>query len=337
LAGVSVEDSDEPPGRFRSDHNGGDASRRGERDFRPAALGAVLMVCPYCGSDVGSSGVCEKCGAPREDVRLTGWRPDPTARHEGRYYTAGRPTGRVRNGRAEANDPAGGQMLPDYVDLPSRSRMSIRSSWLGTGVAAAIIVMVALVFWALHLPRRGQSESPDVNYLATLHDAGLAGQFNSDANAIAHGKQVCRQLDDGGPQQGLNADKIAVDAYCPQFSKGFHILETATVTGIFVLTGGDSSVDISSIESDGTSCHGVNGYSDIDRNTQVIVRNGRGEILGTTPLGDGHGDDLTCTFSFSFPVTEGQDRYVVSVSHRGDFIYTFNQLASQGVHIHLGQ
>ena len=55
-------------------------------------------------------------------------------------------------------------MLPDYVDLPSRSRMSIRSSWLGTGVAAAIIVMVALVFWALHLPRRGQSESPDVNY-----------------------------------------------------------------------------------------------------------------------------------------------------------------------------
>jgi len=295
------------------------------------------MVCPYCGSDVGSSGVCEKCGAPREDVRLTGWRPDPTARHEGRYYTAGRPTGRVRNGRAEANDPAGGQMLPDYVDLPSRSRMSIRSSWLGTGVAAAIIVMVALVLWALHLPRRGQSESPDVNYLATLHDAGLAGQFNSDANAIAHGKQVCRQLDDGGPQQGLNADKIAVDAYCPQFSKGFHILETATVTGTFVLTGGDSSVDISSIESDGTSCHGVNGYSDIDRNTQVIVRNGRGEILGTTPLGDGHGDDLTCTFSFSFPVTEGQDRYVVSVSHRGDFIYTFNQLASQGVHIHLGQ
>ena len=295
------------------------------------------MVCPYCGSDVGSSGVCEKCGAPREDVRLTGWRPDPTARHEGRYYIAGRPTGRVRKGRAEANDPAGGQMLPDYVDLPSRSRMSIRSSWLGTGVAAAIIVMVALVFWALHLPRRGQSESPDVNYLATLQDAGLAGQFNSDANAIAHGKQVCRQLDDGGPQQGLNADKIAVDAYCPQFSKGFHILETATVTGTFVLTEGDSSVDMSSIESDGTSCHGVNGYSDIDRNTQVIVRNGRGEILGTTPLGDGHGDDLTCTFSFSFPVTEGQDRYVVSVSHRGDFIYTFNQLASQGVHIHLGQ
>jgi Protein of unknown function (DUF732) len=315
----------------RADHNGGDASRRGERGLRPAALvpvgpqGAVLMVCPYCGSDVGSSGVCEKCGAPREDVKLTGWRPDPTARHEGRYYVAGRPTSRVRNGRAEANDPAGGQMLPNYVDLPSRSRMSIRWSWLGTGVGAAIIVMVALVFWALRVPDHRQSESPDAIYLSTLQDAGLAGQFNFDANAIAHGKHVCRQLDDGGPQQGLAADKIAVDAFCPRFSKGFHIFETVTVTGTFVLTEGGSNAEISSIASDGTSCHGVDGYSDIDPNTQVIVRNGTGEILHTTPLGEGHGDDLTCTFSFGFPVTEGQDRYVVSVSRRGDFIYTFNQ------------
>jgi hypothetical protein len=280
--------------------------------------------------------VCEKCGTTREDAKLTGWRPDPTARHEGRYYVAGHPTGRVRDGRAEADDPVGGQMLPNYVALPSRSGMSIRSSWLGTGVGATIIVALALIFWALHAPHRGQSESPDASYLSTLQDAGLAGQFNSDVNAIAHGKQVCKQLDDGGPQQGLAADKIAVDAFCPQFSKGFHILETATVTGTFVLTGGDSNAEISSIASDGTSCHGANGYSDIDGNTQVIVRNGRGEILDTTPLGDGHGDDLTCTFSFSFPVTEGQDRYVVSVSHRGDFIYTFNQLASQGVHIRLG-
>ena len=96
-----------------------------------------------------------------------------------------------------------------------------------------------------------------------------------------------------------------------------------------MLTGGGSNAGISSIASDRTSCHGVDGYSDIDRNAQIIVRNGS-EILDTTPLGEGHGDDLTCTFSFSFPVTEGQDRYVISVSHRGDFIYTFNQLASQG-------
>ena len=294
------------------------------------------MVCPYCGSDVGKSGVCEKCGGLNEDAKLTGWRPDPTGRHEGRYYIAGRPTNRVRNGRAEANDPAGGSLLPDYVVAPARSRTSIRSSWLSTGVAAAIIVMVALVYWALRVPHQRQPPPPEASYLSALHDAGLAGQFNSDANAVAHGKQVCRQLDDGGPQQGPPADKLAVDAFCPRFSEGFHIFETATVTGTFVLTGG-SNAEISSIASDGTSCHGVEGYADIDPTTQVIVRNGTGIVLNTTTLGEGHGDERTCTFSFSFPVTEGEDRYVVSVSHRGDFVYTFNQLANGGVHIRLGQ
>ena len=88
-------------------------------------------------------------------VALTGWRPDPTARHEGRYYIAGRPTSRVRNGRAETTDPDGGQMLPGYVDLPSSSRTSIRSAWLGTGAATAVIVMAALVVWALLLALSG--------------------------------------------------------------------------------------------------------------------------------------------------------------------------------------
>jgi hypothetical protein len=294
------------------------------------------MVCPYCGSDVDSRGVCERCGAAREDVKLTGWRPDPTARHEGRYFVAGRPTRRVRNGRAETDDPTGAKLLPNYLDIPARSRMSIRTSWLGTGAGAAIIVVSALVFWAMHVPHRGQSEPPEKTYLSALQVAGLEGQFSSDANAVAHGRQVCRQLDDGGAQQGLPADKIAVDIFCPGFAQGFHVLETATVTGTFVLTGEDSNAVLNSIASDGTSCHGVNGYSDIDRNTQLVVKNGKGEILDTATLGDGHGDDLTCTFSFSFPITEGQDRYVVSVGHRGDFIYTFNQLASQGVHIRLG-
>ncbi len=133
--------------------------------------------------------------------------------------------------------------------------MSIRSSWLGTAVGAALIVILAFVFWALRLPHHRQSESPDQMYLSTLHDAGLAGQFNSDENAIAHGKQVCRQLDDGGPQQGPPADKIAIDVFCPRFANGFHILETATVTGTFVLTGGGPNEEIKRIASNGASCH----------------------------------------------------------------------------------
>jgi hypothetical protein len=296
----------------------------------------VVMVCPYCRSDV-HGGVCEKCGVLDKETPRSGWRPDPTGRHEGRYYIAGRPTARVRNGKARSSDPVGGAMLPDYVDAPMGSRNSIRYSWMATGVAAMILVVLALVFWALRVPQHRQSTTPEQNYLSTLRDAALADQFNSDANAVAHAKQVCRQLDDGGPQQGTAADKIAVDVFCPRFANGFHVFETAAVAGTFVLAGSGSDEVISSIASDGKTCHGVNGYSDIDHDTQVVVRNGKGEILANVPLGDGHGDERTCTFSFSFPITEGQDRYVVSVSHRGEFFYDFGQLVTHGVHIRLGK
>jgi hypothetical protein len=238
----------------------------------------------------------------------------------------------VRNGKTESTDPAGGQMLPDYVEVPI-VRSSIRSTWLATGAATAIIVMVAAVVWALFLSGRRSAPAPEPGYLSALKDAGLATQFNSDANAVAHGRQVCRQLEDGGPQQGLLADEIAVDAFCPQFVQGFHLLETVTVSGTFVLI--DSAG--MAIASDGASCEGADGYSDIGHDTPVAVKSDKGEILATTSLGKGKGSAANCTFSFSFPVTEGQEGYVVSVGHRGEFSYTFEQLRARGVQIHLGQ
>lgn len=266
-------------------------------------------------------------------TRLTGWRPDPTARHEGRYFVAGRPTNRVRDGRAETTDPLGGALLPDYLYL-SPSTSGLRSAWLGTGVATAVIVVAAIVVWGLLRPSHHKPPSPDETYLAALKDAGLAQQFNSDANALAHGRQVCRQLVDGGPQQGLAADKLAVDAFCRQFSSGFHILETVSVTGTFVLM--DTTSYTSPIAATGPTCEGTGGYADINRNTQVTVKNGKGEILATTALGDGHSGRGNCTFSFGFPVTEGQERYVISVGRRGEFSYTFSQLQTQRIEIHLG-
>lgn len=87
------------------------------------------MTCPYCGSDTGGTSSCDRCGQLHAHRALSGWRPDPTARHEGRYYAAGRPTNRVRDGRAQGADAAGGRLLPDYVELPAL-RSSIRSSWI---------------------------------------------------------------------------------------------------------------------------------------------------------------------------------------------------------------
>ena len=293
------------------------------------------MPCPFCGSDVGKTAVCPNCGALKDGSAKTGWRPDPTARHEGRYYVAGRPTDRVRDGKAETTDPDGGKLLPAYVDAPSRSKTSIRSTWLATGAATAVLAMLAVFVWAVLLQRHNAG-SPDAGYLSTLKDSGLAAGFNSDANALAHGRQVCKQLEDGGPQQGLAADKLAVDAFCPRFAEGFHVLETATASATFVLMD-TSNPYFSSIASDNGTCHGTHGYSDIGSGTQVMVKNGKGEILASTSLGDGHGDDVKCTFAFSFPITEGQDRYVVSVGSRGEFSYNFEQLRGGGVEIHLGE
>ena len=294
------------------------------------------MSCPFCGSDVGRTDVCPNCGALKEGVATTGWRPDPTARHEGRYYVAGRPTSRVRSGKAETTDADGGKLLPAYLDMPSRSRTSIRSTWLTTAAVTVVLVMSAAVIWAVLLLPRHNPGSIDADFLSALKDSGFADQFNSDANALAHGRQVCKQLEDGGPQQGVAADKLAVDAFCPRFSDGFRILETATAQGTFVLI--DSlKAYVSSIASDEGKCHGVRGYSDIGSGTQVMVKNGKGEIIASTSLGEGHGDDVNCRFAFSFPVTDGQDRYVVSVGHRGEFSYNFEQLRRGGVEIHLGE
>ncbi|MCX2929357.1 DUF732 domain-containing protein [Mycobacterium sp. CVI_P3] len=289
-------------------------------------------VCPYCGADLDGTGTCARCGGARTQNALTGWRPDPTARFEGRYYVAGRPTNRVRNGRAQSDDPVGGRMLPAYVEVPA-ARSSIRSTWLATGVTTAVIAMVGAVIgallWAGHRPGR----PPETDYVQALETAGLMNQFNSQANAVAHGHDVCSQLEHGGPQQGVLADKIAVDSFCPQFNQGFRVLESAKISGVFVLT---DSLGTGAIETDGASCRGTNGYADVGSSTPVIVKNDKGETLTTTSLGAGKSDGANCTFSFSFPITEGQDRYVVSVGRRGEFSYSFEQLLARGVQIHLG-
>ncbi len=298
---------------------------------RPSA-GRQRPACPYCGADLDADGTCARCGGVHQSAALTGWRPDPTARYEGRFYTAGRPTNRVRNGKKGATDPVGGQLLPDYVEVPT-ARWSLRSTWLATGGFTAVIVMLLAVIWVLLSTRPAAAPSPEAGYLTALKDAGLFGQFNSDANALAHGRQVCRQLDGGAPQQGVMADKFAVEAFCPQFVDGFHILDTVTASGVFVLT---DTMGVDAISVDGPACDGAGGYSDIAPSTPVVVTNGKGDVLATTSLGPGKGDAAQCTFSFSFPVTEGQDRYVVSVGRRGAFTYTFGQLSSEGIHIRLG-
>jgi hypothetical protein len=61
-------------------------------------------------------------------------------------------------------------------------------------------------------------------------------------------------------------------------------------------------------------------------------------VLAQTQLssGDSSGGLFTCKFTFSFMITEGEGDYVVSVSHRGQQHFTFDQLDTDGVHLTLG-
>jgi hypothetical protein len=173
-------------------------------------------------------------------------------------------------------------------------------------------------------------------YLSALRDGGYGGEFPSDAAAVAHANSICNSLREGGKQQGMPVDLIGVKTYCSEFESGYKVLETIKVQGSFELIDTDPGYYFPSIVSSGGACEGSSGYSDIHSGTSVILKNSTGTLLAQTTLSAGTGDRMFCTFTFSLTVTEGEDDYVASVSHRGDVHYSFQQLKSSGLHLTLG-
>ena len=280
--------------------------------------------CVFCGGGLTDAMQCTSCGAvnvggtwhesaygvPTGSASAAGggWMPDPTGRHEGRYFVGGQPTDLIREGRRV---------------------------WIAVAAVVAILALAGAGIGAYVYLNRDRTTVDD-RYLTALKQAGFSAEFNSDANAVAHGKQVCRELEGGGAQQGMPADEVAVQYFCPQFAEGFHVLETATISGSFTLNDDDPNPYAPAIEVDGASCVGASGYSDVNPGTPVTVKNGKGEILTTTYLEEGKGGRYMCTFGFTFDVTEGQDRYVVAVGKRGELSYSFDELRAGGVALVLG-
>ncbi|MDX1874511.1 DUF732 domain-containing protein [Mycolicibacterium sp. 120266] len=310
--------------------------------------------CVFCGAALVDENACRSCGAFKAgeawyepahetaavDAGDSGWRPDPTGRHEGRYFVGGQPTDVIRDGGVEALDPIGKQQLAGFgADLtapaPRRRGGNRRNLWTGVSVALVTAILAGAgigTYLYLHRVR----ETPEDRYLASLREKGFSAGFNSDANAVAHGRQVCRKLGEGSPQQGMPADQVAVQNFCPEFATGFHVLETATIHGSFTLNDPDPNAYSRGIEVDGSSCAGTGGYGDVDAGTPVTVKNGKGEILTTSYLEPGRGGRYMCTFGITFDITEGEDRYVVSVGRRGELSYTFADLKAGGVAMELG-
>lgn len=168
-----------------------------------------MSVCVYCGAALGDSAQCAACGAHEVGadrhpaggpaVVDTGWRSDPAGRHEGRYFVVGQPTDLVRDGGLEALDSVGQQQLEQTAAVgfsPAEAGRGKRRLWWVVAVVAVLGLVGGGVGLTLYLTRDRQTV--DDKYLADLRQSGLVAEFNSDANAVAHGKQVCRQLEGGG-------------------------------------------------------------------------------------------------------------------------------------------
>ena len=227
-------------------------------------------------------------------------------------------------------------MLPAYLDTPPRSRTSIRSTWLGTGAATAVLVVLAAVVWATLLHRH-DAGSPDAQYLSALKDSGLADRLQlrrQRGGPWQAGVQATRRR---RPAAGAGRGQVRGRRLLPEVFAGFHVLETATVSGTFVLIE-TSKPYLSSIESDGTT---------MPRSARLLryrqrhtshgeERQGRDTRVYATRRGPRQRRQLARSRS-RFPITEGEDRYVLSVGHRGEFSYSFEQLQRGGVEIHLGE
>lgn len=160
------------------------------------------------------------------------------------------------------------------------------------------------------------------DFTGQLRKAGLGGEYSSDAAAVAHANAVCGALDKGGPQQGPPADAIAVGVYCPGYTSGFRTLQAIPLKGSLTLYDFSSSIYSMGIVATGGRCEGFNGYSDIRAGQEVRITDGDGDLLARTVLGGGKGGSHKCRFTFSTSVMEGEDDYVVAISHRGSWHFT---------------
>ena len=97
-----------------------------------------------------------------------------------------------------------------------------------------------------------------------------------------------------------------------------------TVTGEFTLT--DYSTAAFS------NCEGDGGYSDLGAQTEAVLRDGSGAILGTANLGTvSFTDGAACTWKVKFDkVPADRDFYTFEVSRRGEIRSTRAELESNG-------
>jgi len=284
---------------------------------------ADVELCTNCGEPVPSlAKFCPACGRP-----ITTESPDPLQSEMATDPVAVPTESGVYPEFAQPQ----AALVPEATPTPTKTaRPAAWPRLLGASAALLAVVVIALlgVAWWVDKPNR--------DYISALKGSDSLSTFSSEAEAIAHAKAVCAGLEAGGKAQGSRADLAATSSYCPKFTGGFHVLETKTIDGSFELIDTSYSQYSRSIDTSGQGCRGANGYDDIHAGTSVVIKNGDGKFLATESLSMGSGLATLCTFDFKVTLTEGEQDYVVSVSHRGDVHFTWDALKERGIHLTLG-
>lgn len=152
--------------------------------------------------------------------------------------------------------------------------------------------------------------SSEERYLDALEEQGLDEAFESEEDAVRTARRRCDELDAGGETAGSEAERLGVEHLCAEHAEKFETLESHEFEGaLLVMSLGDGSVDTT-----GESCTGADGYEDIRADAPVVVSDGKGNELARTGLSHGEVlDEDSCIFGFTVELTEGSDRYEVSL------------------------
>jgi len=120
---------------------------------------------------------------------------------------------------------------------------------------------------------------------------------------------------------------VAVVAVAAAAAMASGSAESHTVTGSIELHSSSSSY-----LSEGESCSGVGGYSDMNEGAQVTLRNGKDESLAIGQLGSGVYDSTSraCVFKYTLTNVPKEDFYRVQVSHRGELEYSYDDMQANG-------
>jgi len=195
--------------------------------------------------------------------------------------------------------------MDETTEVPKKTKPSLlRSKWFliasGTLAVAAIVAVTFMV-----------NQDPDEKFISRLVSAGLADTYSSEKEAITSAKDFCWDLKSGSPNQGQQPEEIAVQVYCPEYSKEFRLLKLVKVRGSLTVTEeGDMK-----ITRYGSACSAQDGFQYLASWSNVVVLDKAGETLASTDLETGVLEDGKCKFNFTFELLQGASQYRIRIGY----------------------